>query len=280
MKNVFIIFFLCISHFAFAQIPKGEIANRIVKWTAKTDTIDTSNFECIYQLNVTDPIKAETRQSYGILISGSRYSMFKDYNSYRLDSVINTMDKTKITYLEYSKISGKYRNETTDIILRDRQNAEITFYGRVFIDKYKYKEPQPEFNWQLSDETKTVCGTLCHKATCSFRGRDWTVWYSDIPVSEGPWKFGGLPGLILEAEDSTKEIMFTALSLRKMQRPITMENLDYFNTTREKYNKALTDFKTDPGKTISSSELAPKDNNGNKIAIPQRRMFFNPIEKE
>ena len=234
MKNVFIIFFLCISHFAFAQIPKGEIANRIVKWTAKTDTIDTSNFECIYQLNVTDPIKAETRQSYGILISGSRYSMFKDYNCYRLDSVINTMDKTKITYLEYSKLSGKYRNETTDIILRDRQNAEITFYGRVFIDKYKYKEPQPDFNWQLSDETKTVCGTLCHKATCSFRGRDWTVWYSDIPVSEGPWKFGGLPGLILEAEDSTKEIMFTALSLRKMQRPITMENLDYFNTTREK----------------------------------------------
>lgn len=116
MKNVFIIFFLCISQFAFAQIPKGEIANRIVKWTAKTDTIDTSNFECIYQLNVTDPIKAETRQSYDILISGSRYSIFKDYNCYRLDSVINTMDKTKITYLEYSKISGKYRNETTDII--------------------------------------------------------------------------------------------------------------------------------------------------------------------
>lgn len=232
-KNSIITLLILICQFAFAQIPKGEIANKIVKWTAKTDTIDTSNFECIYQLNVTDPIKAETRQSYGILISGSRYSIFKDYNCYRLDSVINTMDKTKITYLEYSKISGKYRNETTDIILRDRQNAEITFYGRVFIDKYKYKEPQPDFNWQLSDETKTVCGTLCHKATCSFRGRDWTVWYSDIPVSEGPWKFGGLPGLILEAEDSTKEIMFTALSLRKMQRPITMENLDYFNTTRE-----------------------------------------------
>lgn len=49
-KNSIITLLILISQFAFAQIPKGEIANRIVKWTAKTDTIDTSNFECIYQL--------------------------------------------------------------------------------------------------------------------------------------------------------------------------------------------------------------------------------------
>lgn len=280
MKTLFFsVLFLFIAMSGFAQGPKGAAANKLGGF-AELDTIDTSNFECIYHYKVTDPIKDATREYYKILISGNKLSKYMDYGIYRTDSVLDSMDKTKITFGEYVKISNRFNDGGLDFIIRDKQDGGITVYDRVFIDAYIYKEPQPDFNWQLSDETKTVCGNVCHKATSNFRGRSWTVWYSDIPTSEGPWKFTGLPGLILEAEDSTKEISFTAISVRQMQRPITTTKIDYFKTTREKFNKAQAKFRENPRMTISASELAPKDKDGNKINIPKRRLFFNPIEKE
>ena len=58
------------------------------------------------------------------------------------------------------------------------------------------------FDWQLLDGDSIVCGYPCHKATTIFRGRIWTVWYTlDLPYSDGPWKFCGLPGLVLYAYD-------------------------------------------------------------------------------
>ncbi len=59
-----------------------------------------------------------------------------------------------------------------------------------------------QINWTLVDDsTKSVLGYECHLAETDFRGRHWKAWYTmDIPVSLGPWKLSGLPGLILAAE--------------------------------------------------------------------------------
>ena len=57
--------------------------------------------------------------------------------------------------------------------------------------------------WKLEDGDTTIVEYACHKATTHFKGRTWHVWYApDIPISEGPWKLSGLPGLILAAKDS------------------------------------------------------------------------------
>lgn len=47
-----------------------------------------------------------------------------------------------------------------------------------------------------------------------FRGRVHTVWFTnEIPVSFGPWKLNGFPGVILEAQDETKTFMFFFLKV-------------------------------------------------------------------
>lgn len=62
-------------------------------------------------------------------------------------------------------------------------------------------------DWRLTDEEKRLDGYLVHKATTTFRGRNYTAWYTKtIPVPAGPWKLHGLPGLIIEAYDDTGEI--------------------------------------------------------------------------
>ena len=72
------------------------------------------------------------------------------------------------------------------------------------------------FDWQLLDGDSIVCGYPCHKATTIFRGRFWTVWYTlDLPYSDGPWKFCGLPGLVLYAYDSEDKFRFNCIGIEK-----------------------------------------------------------------
>lgn len=57
---------------------------------------------------------------------------------------------------------------------------------------------------EIADSTKNILGYDCVMATAHYHGRDWTAWFTpDIPLPEGPWKLTGLPGLILEASEST-----------------------------------------------------------------------------
>ncbi len=70
--------------------------------------------------------------------------------------------------------------------------------------------------WTIDTATKKVGELNCTKATCYFRGRNYTAWYStDIPIAFGPWKMGGLPGLIIELEDENQNLVvrFSKMSI-------------------------------------------------------------------
>lgn len=63
-------------------------------------------------------------------------------------------------------------------------------------------EPPKQFNWKLINETKTILGYTCYKATHNREGGNpviVTAWYCpEIPYQFGPKGYAGLPGLILE----------------------------------------------------------------------------------
>lgn len=92
-------------------------------------------------------------------------------------------------------------------------NRRINLFGEKG-EFYLVKDKLGLFEWELSDETKEVNQFPCQKATCSFRGRNFTAWFtSKIPISLGPWKFNGLPGLILEVYDDKNEYYFEAQAI-------------------------------------------------------------------
>ena len=165
-------------------------------------------------------------------------------------------------------------------LLENANTKRLSYYGKVSIDSYTYQEDIPQIDWVLSDSTKMICGYLCHQATATFRGRNWIAWYCDIPKSVGPWKLNGLPGLILAAETEDKEHTFSAISVRKSSSPITVNDKEYFKTTREHFNQALADYKSNPAKSWKNSPLAPKDMNGKPMPMPKRKLFYSPLEKE
>jgi GLPGLI family protein len=82
---------------------------------------------------------------------------------------------------------------------------------RVFFSRdlgFQYvKDSTINILWDIQEETKMIGIYKVQKATAHFRGRDYTAWFtSQIPLPYGPWKLVGLPGLILEAYDTNKEI--------------------------------------------------------------------------
>ena len=109
------------------------------------------------------------------------------------------------------------------IIEKSGNPAKISFTENIGPQSYSYVEDRP-FNWKLSDETDNINGYKVYKATADFAGRKWIAWYTkDITISDGPYKFGGLPGLIVKAEDTKADYIFTLLSEQKNSAPIVLK---------------------------------------------------------
>ncbi len=81
---------------------------------------------------------------------------------------------------------------------------------------YMVEEEIPTMNWKLVDETKKIKEIELHKAVCSFRGRNYTAWYSlEYPIHIGPWKFNGLPGLAFEITEDKSNYSWSLTSIKK-----------------------------------------------------------------
>ena len=104
-------------------------------------------------------------------------------------------------------------------------NGEALIYEDNIIFKEYVVEDSPEFQWDLTDETKTILGFLCYKATTSFRGREYIVYYTkEASVSGAPWKFNGLPGLVLEAYSIDGEFEINATSFRTAEEDFSISD--------------------------------------------------------
>ncbi|MFD0860813.1 GLPGLI family protein [Sungkyunkwania multivorans] len=90
-------------------------------------------------------------------------------------------------------------------------------YNQPIVNKIVFIEDQlPMQKWKITNESKKIKDFNCRKATTSFRGRAYTAWFTeDIPIINGPWKFDGLPGLILEVVSSDGVLNIEAVKIEK-----------------------------------------------------------------
>ena len=141
-----------------------------------------------------------------------------------------------------------------------------------------YTEKLPLFDWKIGTDTATICGYECFKATCHWRGRDFTAWFTlDIPVEYGPWKFGGLPGLIMKVSDNDGIYTFQAVAVENGNFPIyAPRGSKYKQSTREKVWKLQRDLNIDYLKTTGHSVFNLKLNR----EMTSRRHQYTQLELE
>lgn len=117
----------------------------------------------------------------------------------------------------------------------------LQFLGQIILNGTRYyivNDTIPTIKWKLSNKTKILDGYVCHKAIGVFRGRKYNVWFSSqIPLSLGPWKLGGLPGLIFEAIDSTGNVSFRLVSIKNKKGKLSLGVPNLKKITWSEYKK-------------------------------------------
>lgn len=121
-------------------------------------------------------------------------------------------------------------------VLTDVERSEVVAVEPIHPYRYETHEPLARIDWTLDDDSLTINGLPCHRATGKLYGKQWTAWYTeDIPSSAGPWKLRGLPGLIVKAEDSEGIHCFELYETKNEARPISdFDNPNYQKLSRKK----------------------------------------------
>lgn len=212
--------------------------------------------ECFYRLTFQkDTIENITKEDVMVLRMNRSRSVFFSENSYRLDSLLLSEQGDAVRMDILANGAKKYdRGAVSYCVLKEFSDNSLTFTDNVGGDYLKYQEAMPRFDWKLTGEQKQVGGYACQKATCEFRGRNYEAWFTtEIPMNNGPWKFNGLPGLILEVYDTAWHYHFEFLSMSQSEAEIGLLTRDYTKTTREKFLKAQTNYIKNPVDYIAAT---------------------------
>ena len=106
------------------------------------------------------------------------------------------------------------KNELRYTIMKEPAKNLVSYHDLIGSEDYQYHEKAPLFDWKIMPVKKTVAGYACQQAYTAFGGRMWEAWFTrDVHVSEGPYKFYGLPGLIVQVHDTHNNYGFTLLNL-------------------------------------------------------------------
>lgn len=254
---------------------------------AQTETIHKSNNLNILELLIiynheyhVDSLNLlDIRNEDFMLIAGSSSSVFISKNlKLTLDASKNIEDSKQLS----AWLSDPYNRPPSPKIMykiyKKYDEGKIIFTERIPGMSFMYEENSADFHWQLDNESDSILGFNVQKATLRYGGRDWIAWFCpEIPLSDGPYKFCGLPGLILRVYDSRMHYMFEALSIEKNNDHDIVEpaDIEYIQITREDFLKAKENFRSD---IINRAKEAGLSSEAQQTAARNLQKKNNPIE--
>lgn len=263
----------------FTQMCFSQGAKLIVSKMALED-IGQSELTVYYQY-IDLKEKNQKKESLTKLQLLKSQSKFSDTNGDEFIRVYNSFDSKELKpndFQELMKLEGKDIYKKT--LFKDFTKRTVTVQNKIAGLVFQYEENIPQLNWKITKEMKELIGYKCRKATINFRGRSFIAWYTDdIPVSDGPHIFNGLPGLILEIKDSKGEYTFVANQISKKTESV-YKNIDtkIIKTERDSYRRADLNNHIDPGAALQGKIYTGEGKMMNTTGM--KSMIYNPIELE
>lgn len=198
--------------------------------------------------------------------NGSVYQSLSrmEFDSIRKAETLERLSKNnggKTVSISFGPGGGK-KGSITDIVTKTYPNYEIFLTTFIENDKYKISDSK-KMDWKIGSETQKIMNYTAQKATTSFGGRDWVAWFTtELPFPDGPYKFHGLPGLIVKLEDTSGSHVMTLIANKKIAEKPKEEDEQNINgtiisfggkeipVTEEKFKKLWKDYVKDPAKEI------------------------------
>ena len=153
----------------------------------------------------------------------------------------------------------------------------------------EYEEPAAKFAWELLPETDSVGGYLCQKAETEYKGRNYEAWFCpEIPIDAGPYKFRGLPGLILKVEDKAGDYSWTFIdgAIQNLNEPMIERDYIRRKASRSKARRLIQGIfeKPFPYAVSMGANILIYQEDGNHRPLTGEEMeesiYYTPIELE
>ncbi|WP_326981464.1 GLPGLI family protein [Chryseobacterium sp. MYb264] len=222
-------------------------------------------------------------KEYMFLDIHPKESQFYSYRNYNVDSTAVAYKKKGLFYMPPNREYINFR------IIKNLQNNEVNMMTKISSTVYGVSDKR-KINWKITNRKGSILGHSVTSAETNFGGRNWTAWFaSDISIQDGPYKFKGLPGLILKIEDDKKNHVFTAIQIVKSKNneeyPSTENSKPTKQITQEEYKKLLTEYRKDPLKHLRGRYPDQTDSDGNfrtgeQVFRDEEKLFKNRIKKD
>ena len=247
--------------------------------------------------------KTDVKTEMMVLDINSKGSSYYSHATFVADS-IQKADIEKQIQINPGSINIKKSENPGQIsfkVTKDYPGFKTYLFRKISSDQYKIGEDsKPE--WKISDEKQKIGEYNTQKATTSFGGREWTAWFTqEIPFQDGPYKFYGLPGLIVKIEDETKTHSMTLAGNKKINSSSDEKELNLPNeirvfgmggkeidVTEDQFRKVWKAYVNDPTKNMREMMLKNTDTNrvifrtktadGREISDPNQ--VFREMEKK
>ncbi len=149
--------------------------------------------------------------------------------------------------------SGYNTNPNYELYLTKDLNKQVfkkSFVSPISRDKFFIKIDE-ELKWKILPETTVMTNLICQKAEVEYGGRQWTAWFTkDVSLFEGPYYFHGLPGLILQIQDSEEDFVFAATEISKLEYDALYKIDDGREITWNQYEEIMQTFYDSPYSSI------------------------------
>ena len=261
-----------------------------VQAAAREPVLDRAHMKCLYRYVYTfDTLKNELRDDLLILQIGKEVSKCYSYYTFQCDSLRRTPDGAKVwselfrRATEKDGIYGDFPHvRMSTYVYKNYPTGQMTITDRISLQDYCYVDSLHTQTWTMGDSTREVLGYTCQQATADFRGRRWTAWFAtDIPISDGPWKLGGLPGLILEAYDEGQQYVFTAVGLERVKDELIIFNRPFGGNHRFEQTNRLEFLRMERRFLMDSNSFIQMETGIDLLGDePNRVMRYDLLERD
>jgi len=232
--NKLILIFLIIGFTRSPSFAQKPITGFLYEMTYKRDTTNLDKSGKTMMLLMTDGVE----------------SLFMDYQVFVMDTLAKYHERIGTDIKTFFEINnGKVKASPFNFQVK-KKGTDYKIYERFAFESYMYAlEEKHKPLWKIHGDKKSIGNYSVQKATTTYAGRDYVAWFTeDIPISEGPYIFSGLPGLILKVTDSQGYFDFEWVETRKDKNfrvePKIPKNS--INITYEKFMKARQSYYNNP----------------------------------
>ncbi len=218
---------------------------------------------------------------------GSKYYSYTVFNS---DSLMKAEFEKQIAATGSMNVKpGMQKGAVRYSVTKTYPDYKTYIHRRLSMDAYKISEDR-KINWKISSEKEKIGEWNAQKAEADFAGRHWIAWFStDIPIQDGPYKFQGLPGLIVKIEDKTGSHKMELKGIKNIQGDLDINVFEAkeIAINSKQFQKVIKEYENDPTKGIKQLQMGGatiimtgKDASSTKFAKEQEERLKAQIKKD